>query len=347
MPKPGKKRMQWHPPPQKHLDTVVFVHGILGDYLKTWGKFPELVTADDDLPQLDILLWGYRTGWFTRHNKLHLEGGHLCTALEGYVQADNDIVLVGHSMGGLVILKGLIDRMILEAAQKPPCHAVIWISLFACPLSGVWFAGLVTRWLLIPLKIINSLHKHVPSLAPGKFVNELVKHVKERIYAPMQDNIGNRKIPIRIISATRDLAVDEANRDLALAAFTNPAPHQLDETHSSVKLPQDAQDLRYRVLAVDLQSAFRRRFKRLSLAAMDTSTSEADRAFALYEILRRYGKIIRRRVRDNVRPTDAWHDAENQLLLLLANYGAIHDLPPHLLVDRAIRSLIQRRPEWQ
>jgi pimeloyl-ACP methyl ester carboxylesterase len=140
-----KKRMQWHEPPQRHLDTVVFVHGILGDHLKTWGKFPELLTADDDLPVLDILVWGYRTGWFRRHHKLHLEGGHLLSALEGYVGQDNDIVLVGHSMGGLVILKGLIDRMrVLKAAQKPPCHAVHWIILIACPLSGVWFAGIVT-----------------------------------------------------------------------------------------------------------------------------------------------------------------------------------------------------------
>jgi len=70
---PGR-RMKWYAWPPKHVDTVVFVHGILGNYITTWGKFPKPLSEDEDLPELDILLWGSRTGLFARNHELHLEG---------------------------------------------------------------------------------------------------------------------------------------------------------------------------------------------------------------------------------------------------------------------------------
>lgn len=45
------------------IDAVVFVHGLDGHFRDTWGAFPELLHSDPDLPNLDILLWGYRTGF--------------------------------------------------------------------------------------------------------------------------------------------------------------------------------------------------------------------------------------------------------------------------------------------
>jgi pimeloyl-ACP methyl ester carboxylesterase len=348
-PAPPGARMRWYESPQKHVDTLVFVHGILGHHVKTWGKFPKLLTEDDDLPELDILLWGYRTGYLRRHHELHLEGGHLVTTLESLIREDNDIALVGHSMGGLVILKGLIDRMVGKAARKPPCHAVIWVTLFASPLNGVWLAGLARRWLALPLRLLRTLHKHLHALASGKgeFVDELMSETRRRIYQPTREDEFNRKIPLRIVAATRDRAVDKADRDLALAQYTNPAAHQLDETHRSVKLPRHSGEPRYRVLAVDLQTALRRNFKRLALAATDTNSSEDDRRLALLEMTRRYGKIIRRRVRDKVGRLELRQEAETQVLVQLAAYGAVHDLPPYILVDRAINAIALRRSDWQ
>lgn len=345
---PGE-RMRWYESSRKRLDTVVFVHGILGHHTRTWGKFPKLLREDDDLPDIDILLWGYRTGYLTPHHELHFEGRHLVTTLESLVGADDDIVLVGHSMGGLVILKGLVDRMGSRAARDHPCHAVAWITLFASPLNGVWIAGLARRWLAAPLRLLRTLHKHLHALASGKgaWVDALMKEVQRRIYQPAADDEFNRRIPLRIIAATRDRAVDKADRDAALAHYTNPAAHQLDETHRSVKLPRHTGDLRYTVLAIDLQKAFRRHFRLLALAAVDPASSEDERRLALIEMTRRYGKMIRRRVRDKVGPLELRQEAENQVLLQLATYGARHDLPPYVLVDRAINALALRRPDWK
>lgn len=54
--------------PPRHIDTIVFVHGIVGHYVNTWGEFPKLLHEDPDLPEVDILLWSYRTGIFAKHH---------------------------------------------------------------------------------------------------------------------------------------------------------------------------------------------------------------------------------------------------------------------------------------
>jgi pimeloyl-ACP methyl ester carboxylesterase len=341
--------MRWYGTKRKHVDTVTFVHGILGHYIRTWGQFPKLLVEDDDLPELDVLLWGYRTGYFARHNPLHQEGGRLVTTLEGCITDGNDIALVGHSMGGLIILKGLVDRMGSKAAQCAPCHAVTWITLFASPLNGVWLAGFARRWLVLPLHLLRSLHKHLHALTrgEGQFVDDLMRQVRRRIYEPAVEDEFNRKIPLRIVAASRDRVVDEADRDFALAPYTNPAAQQLDETHRSVKLPRDAADLRYRVLAIDLQKGFIRNFRRLARTAVDASLAEEERQLALLEMARRYGKIIRRRVRDKVGPLEHRQNAEEEVLHLLANYGSVSNLPIYMLADRAIEILLLRRPEWR
>jgi pimeloyl-ACP methyl ester carboxylesterase len=346
MPLQPGRRMKWYQAPQKHVDTVVFVHGILGDYITTWGQFPRLLSEDEDLPELDILLWGYRSGIFGRNHDLHLEGGHLATALESLIQPRSEIVLVGHSMGGLIILKCLVDRMKAGFAQGLPCRSVMWISLFATPLSGAWLAGLANKLFASPIRKVSSVYRHLAALSRGAFVDELMQEVRPRIYEPAADSAHHRRIPIRIIAATRDGAVDKTDRDFALAPYTNPPALQLDETHLSVKLPSHAGDLRYQVLARDLQLGFAPTFRALSHAVI-SGVSEQDRAAALYEMRKRYGRIIRRRVRDQVRRIELHQAAENDALLLLATYGTKSDLPPFRLVDYAFEQLAARRPEWR
>ncbi len=48
--------------------------------------------------------------------------------------------------------------------------------------------------------------------------------VVNRIYAPKVEDASRRKIPIRIVAATRDGAVEKANRDSALALYRDPEP---------------------------------------------------------------------------------------------------------------------------
>jgi pimeloyl-ACP methyl ester carboxylesterase len=345
-PQPGK-RMKWYQLPQEHVDTVVFVHGILGHYVTTWGDFPKLLDEDPDLPKLDILLWGYRTGWFSRHHALATEGQHLTSHLESLVQSDRDLFLVGHSMGGLIILRGLVDRMIAAQAQSHPCSSIRWITLYASPLSGAWAAGvarIVWGWLL---GIRRSLDKHLKDLSRGEFCTALMNEVVNRVYSPRAEDDSRRRIPIRLVVATNDGAVDPENRTTALAMYRDPLPLQLDEDHKSVKLPTHVGDVRYKALCHDLQGVFAQRFRTLCRQAIDAAATVDQREAALTEIMQRYGKIIRQRVSDTVKPVESHEAAENDFLRIMIFDGADVGRPPFDTVDRAMRMFIRRRRRYQ
>lgn len=332
---------------QIHTDTVVFVHGILGHYIATWGLFPKLLAEDPDLPELDVLLWGYRTGWIKRHHELKDEGQHLTTSLQTLVRPNNELILVGHSMGGLIILRGLVDRMIAGHAQTAPCRSVSWITLFASPLNGAWAAGVIRIVVNPLLRLFGTLYKHLRDLSRGSFCDALMAEVVNRIYRPRVEDSANRKIPIRIVAATRDGAVDKANRDAALALYRDPEALQLDEDHSSVKLPNHVYDLRYRVLFNDLQIGFGRKFTSLCTIAIDSAATVDQREAAFSEILQRYQSIIRRRVRDVVSRTELYGSAEKEFLLLMVFDGATKNLPPFDAANRAMAVLAARHKNWQ
>src|SRR5687767_12588767 len=110
------------------LDAIVFVHGILGAHGSTWGRFFELLEDDEDLPLIDIYSWGYSTGYVPgSYQDVEVEGKALISEIETQVEEGNDIFLVAHSMGGLVVLKGLVDRIQDQHGQKHPVSQVRWI----------------------------------------------------------------------------------------------------------------------------------------------------------------------------------------------------------------------------
>jgi pimeloyl-ACP methyl ester carboxylesterase len=332
---------------QMHTDTVVFVHGILGHYVRTWGLFPQLLCHDPDLPELDVLLWGYRTGLFHKHHELRHEGNHLLASLATLIRPEQQIILVGHSMGGLVILRGLVDRMAMGHAQTAPCSSITWITLFATPLNGAWVAGAINVLLNPLFRMFGTLHRHLTDLSRGTFCDGLIADVVNRIYRPGIEDNSNRRIPIRIVAATRDRAVEKSNRDAALSVYRDPAPLQLDEDHSSVKLPTHVGDLRYRALFNDIQTGLTRTFRKLCARAVDAGATAHDREMAFGEILQRYKLLIRSRVERVVQNVALHESAERELLLLMALEGADRGLPPFDTANHAMMVLARRHKNWR
>jgi hypothetical protein len=242
-------------------------------------------------------------------------------------------------MGGLIILKGLVDRMIQGHAQNAPCQSIRWITLFASPLKGAWTAEVVRIVVGPALIFLRIFRKHLRHLSRGKFVEQLIAETVNRIYKPDASDTCNRRIPIRMILATRDGAVGESNRDETCTAYRNPQPLSLDEDHGSVKEPNDHDDARYRALSVDLQKCLTPKFRALCAQAIDPKADVLDREAALCEITERYGGIIRPRIAEIVGP-ELYYEAEEAFLLLLAHYAARYDAPPS---DVANRSMIMLR----
>ena len=175
--KQSSPKSEWNEE-QQHVDTVVFVHGILGNETGTWGEFPHLLHTDRDLPKLDILCWGYRSDVVPRrYQDIETEGEALISDLETLVEEGNDLYLVGHSMGGLVILKGLVNRIRNEHGSTHPVNAVRWITLYSSPLLGSAVANVVS-FTISAIPVLRQLMKWLPGnqlydLRRGDFVEQL------------------------------------------------------------------------------------------------------------------------------------------------------------------------------
>src|SRR6185437_1531254 len=259
------EKTNWHRG-QRHLDTVVFVHGLLGDSGKAWGDFLELLDTDPDLPRLDLLSWGYRSGLMpSSYQGVETEGEALVSDLESLVRDGNAIFLVGHSMGGLVILKGLVNRIRDQHGQKHPVKSVKRIVLYATPLHGSAVANVV-RFLLGRSRWTQWLggawpRKQLKDLERGSFCDELIAHVTNLIYRPLAENpLVLAPIPVRACAAKHDRLV---TRDSAISIFRDPAPKILEGGHVSIKLPDHHGDTRYLALKNDLEEALGHSFHML------------------------------------------------------------------------------------
>jgi pimeloyl-ACP methyl ester carboxylesterase len=288
-------RSSWHDQ-QHHVDTVVFVHGIIGAHDTTWGQFHTLLHTDPDLPRLDILSWGYRSGFVPgSYQDVETEGDSLVADLETAVREGNHIYLVGHSMGGLVILKGLVNRILNQHGRRHPVTSVQRVVLYASPLYGAAVANVVRFGLQLSMwtRLISKLfpHKQLSDLQRGDFCDALTSKVLELIYRPPTDSLlVSRAIPVRACAAKHDALV---SRHSAVGIFQNPAPKYLEGTHTTIKFPEHHEDLRYKTLKNDIEAGLTDSFRELCAAVMQ-SPDMGQRRRAAEKLDRQYGDMMRR-----------------------------------------------------
>ncbi|MSV28099.1 MAG: alpha/beta fold hydrolase [Bryobacterales bacterium] len=130
---------------------AVFVHGFSGGALSTWNDFPNLLEQDGELLNYDFCFWGYPSG--VLHNPLvrlvwsddpdlDTLGRGLRTLLDNTAERYKKIVLVGHSMGGLVIQLFILG----EISNQRAAHLgrLTEVILYGTPSGGLVKAGLVS-----------------------------------------------------------------------------------------------------------------------------------------------------------------------------------------------------------
>ena len=323
------------------IDAVVFVHGIGGDFLETWGAFPELLASDPDLPELDILLWGYQTS-FLRSSEVHgteTIGHNLVSELRLRLGTDAAAHLVAHSMGGLVVLGGLTDEMRAGRAQESPTNSIRFISLFAMPTRGVSAVNVVAAiisWFGQMGLPQSTLNDQLRSLE-GSACDSLIAEVRKRIYEPPTDGQSAQRIPIRMMLASRDHVVADEDRDMAHAPFQAPPPLELDYDHREVKLPTSHEDIRYLALAHDVQAMISERFTQICRRCLEGS--EEDRDDAELDLQIRYDKLVRRRFVDAGGRPDDEPDLYAGYVRLVMRDCLSRGRPPFDAANRAVVAL--------
>lgn len=130
---------------------VVFIHGFGGNAKETWGSFPKLVSDDPNLKNWDVISLGYNTGlmpdirglWSGKPDIQKLADYLRTTITSDFSAKYKRIVLVAHSMGGLVTQRALLD--LPSADRVRLIHGVVLFGTPSLGLRKAQFGRIINR----------------------------------------------------------------------------------------------------------------------------------------------------------------------------------------------------------
>ncbi|MFQ6371385.1 hypothetical protein [Shewanella sp. YIC-542] len=135
---------------------IIFVHGLGGQVDRTWGNFPKYIIDDPDIEH-KVIEYGYTSPHFIKQfykpapTILNIANG-LLSDLKARCDLTNDeIILVGHSMGGLVI-----KRLLIRLSKLGTIHNIKKVCFFDVPHGGSSLANIG--------KFIAFNNRHLKSL---------------------------------------------------------------------------------------------------------------------------------------------------------------------------------------
>lgn len=210
---------------------LVFVHGLGGSRYgpgATWGRFPAFLY--DDLPQVDIGMYQYRTaagrlGW-GKSIELEDEARVFADLIRDQLKNYKRIVLIGHSMGGL-LCKAAIHRLV-ETAEHDALNRIAGLVLMATPQLGS---------LRVP-RLLSALSFDARALQPhGRLVlkinNTFENHIAldERV-----STLRRTTIPTWAVEAVHDRWVDSLSAGIGL---TSSRIKVVRGSHTSIVKPAD------------------------------------------------------------------------------------------------------------
>jgi len=223
---------------------VIFVHGLGGDAKTTWQSWPQWVGEDSDC---DIWSVGYDaavSAWIEEALPLNRQADQIADLLAScHGLAKRSLVLVGHSMGGLII-----KAVMLQGRSKGVAHIqelierVVAVVFVATPHSGAGlasFARSLGRIFKVNAQVGNiALHDAVLAEINSQFRQLVVdKGLPIHVFAEGKDVSIFAAMPIRFrIGGVR--VVNETSADPALPGVV---PIFLSEDHVSIAKPKSRQ----------------------------------------------------------------------------------------------------------
>ncbi len=214
--------------PQKLL---LFVHGLAGSATKTWGIFDSLIKADPSLGDHSAKFFSYSTAWFrlpfmARSARIQ----ELARSLQTYIKYNcrdfSEIVLITHSMGGLIAKRYLLDELTLGRLDA----RIKGLMLYAVPHNGSSLASVSS--------LVSWGHHQVAQLQP---------------YSDVLDALSNEWSRSGLESVIRTIyvigALDQIVDPRSASAFPGNFKIETlaDKNHRSICKPNNIGDLTYKI----------------------------------------------------------------------------------------------------
>lgn len=154
---------------------ILFIHGLGGDKDKTWGDFPRLLREDQAIAaRYRVETFGYPTAKFGWAPPLAECARRLASEIDALYADCIDIVLIGHSQGGLIALRYVADRLLARDPNK--AGRVLTI---ATPHHGAFLAAAVGQTLSDQARDLNPNSEFLENL--HRDWNETEAELKVRV----------------------------------------------------------------------------------------------------------------------------------------------------------------------
>lgn len=207
---------------------AIFVHGLGGNRLDTWQKFPEFL--QDDLDHLDVGMYQYATA-SSRFLRTTPDVRNQAQTLAHVIRAESKykrIILVGHSLGGILNL-GAIEYLL--RTEPKVIDRIKALFLMATPQLGSTSVPWITR---LFSKDARALYPH------NGYLNDIHEAFANHINpfadrSMIKDNTNVRQLPIFVVTADRDAVVDKLSAGAWIPATQK---NHTRGTHTSIVKPE-------------------------------------------------------------------------------------------------------------
>lgn len=215
---------------------IILIHGLGGTTDGTWGKFPNFLEEDSDI-DFGILSFGYESPGMSKCWKiweswkylkrapsiLNISNGVL-TEMKSRCDIENDeIILAGHSLGGIIVKKVLL---ILE--NKQISHKISKVCFFDVPHDGSGYANVG--------KYLSFRNRHLKSLTRDS--SELDDLNEQWIHSDL-----NNKLDILSIIAANDNIVSSSSSKSIFREHQIETINDVD--HITIVKPESTDSLPY------------------------------------------------------------------------------------------------------
>jgi pimeloyl-ACP methyl ester carboxylesterase len=233
---------------------ILFLHGFGGRRYRTWGDLPCYLF--EDCPDTSLALYDYHSGHRALRPASAIELRDLARELADMIR-DEDftrVVLIGHSMGGLLakaVVRDLLDSRCRSTDDIPSIQRIAGMILLATPQAGsLWIPPILGFF----SRNFRVLRTH------SSFVSDLNDTFQNRI-----DTSGRRakdpqyevSIPMFGVIGNRDKMVDRLSSSFGL--LRNQLKH-VRANHKSVVKPKSRQDGAYPWILTKVQECLSRTY---------------------------------------------------------------------------------------